>query len=252
MKIILKKKKNLVSICNNAPEYRHQIHAHESVSEKKREKKALQMRIYYFSVLYSCASLSVLNICALTSDLFMAQFRHGFASRFHTRSAPIRPLNRVATKKQPTTETERQREEKLNWIPSIFTDTSCAHTHTHQSCNPKRVKYATNGTFHQANVDSYRFSMWAPFFLLLLFLSLLFSFCSVWSLEFLRLNESPYLFFRTRTLSVCKFTHVVSLFFLSSKWARAVRNLFIIYYQTFNNTYSRNNTFHVDRRGRKQ
>lgn len=209
------------------------------------------MRIYYFSVLYRCASLSVLNICALTSDLFMAQFRHGFASRFHTRSAPIGPLHRGATtKKRPTTERERQREEKLNWIPSIFTDTSCAHTH--RSCSPKRVKYATNGTFHQANVDSYRCSMWAPLFFYFFFC--LFSFCSVWSFGFLRLNGSPSLAFALAlALSVSANLLTLSLrSLLSSKWARAVRNLFIIYYQTFNNTYSRNNTLHVDRRGREQ
>lgn len=45
------------------------------------KRAALQMRFYY---LRQCES--VLNICALTFDLFMAQFRHGFASLFHTRA----------------------------------------------------------------------------------------------------------------------------------------------------------------------
>lgn len=92
-------------------------------------KKALQMRIYYF---VRCDCMSVLNICALTSDLFMAQFRHGLASLFHTRS-----LNNIV--KHWTA-----REEKLNWIPSIFTDirARARDRHTHSVLKQKRKIFA--------------------------------------------------------------------------------------------------------------
>lgn len=87
------------------------------------------MRIYYF---VRCDCMSVLNICALTSDLFMAQFRHGLASLFHTRS-----LNNIV--KHWTA-----REEKLNWIPSIFTDirARARDRHTHSVLKQKRKIFA--------------------------------------------------------------------------------------------------------------
>lgn len=110
-----------------------------------------------FIILLQC--MSVLNICALTSDLFMAQFRHGFASLFHTRIKIIKSY-------RPFTKT---REEKLNWIPSIFTDILLALTYT-LVLKPNRVKYAANGTFHQTNVCGLLF-MWATIFFLLLLLS---------------------------------------------------------------------------------
>ena len=120
----------------------------------------------------------------------------------------------------------RQRDrEKRNLIEfRRFLPIHRVHTHTSvlqpKACKIRYKWYISSGERGFVSV----FNVGTVFFLLL-FLSLLFSFCSVWSFEFLRLNESPSLTFAL-ALSVCANLLTLS---LCSFWAANEPEPYVIY-----------------------
>lgn len=105
-----------MSICNNAPEYRHPIHPVRQCERNKNTRsrvRLLQMRIYYLCAVRQCECIKYMRadfwpFYGTISTWLCVSFSHSYRTN--------RPL-----KKRP-------REEKLNWIPSIFTDIR-AYTH---------------------------------------------------------------------------------------------------------------------------
>lgn len=183
-----------VSICNNA-QARTEMQAQWNRNEQR-----------FKCDFIICANVSVLNICALTSDLFMAQFRHGFASLFHTRAAHTKTVNHSQREKRNLIEFRR-------FLP--------IRAHISPPAKPCKICYKWYISSDERCICAVVL-MWAT--------DSFFSVDFVWSLVFLAFNTVHH-----PSVSMC--ANVFTLSLQCSKWSKAVRNLFIIYYQTFNNSF---------------
>lgn len=251
------------------------------------------MRIYY--LWWCCCALrhymtTVLNICALTSDLFMAQFRHGLCvcavlcwvwllcacaynrarvglSLYFTQTmsvcSEIKHEKSVESRERETDcvcEREKERENLIEFrrflpIP-LRAHKSVLEAKVCTICWKWCISHHRKRGFFSI---LYMVFVWAHACIWLFFRTILaFS-------PFLALSLS--LRIRVYMQRACMHIMIIACdslrvqiysrcLFFRSKWARAVydvRNLFIIYYQTFNKTvlyvsqrvYT--NTFHVDR-----